>query len=177
MARYLPVQLDAANDTVKAVYADVEGDLGSVPDFIKVLAHSGNFLGPIADAYRALMGETGLSEKIRQLVVLKTCRLDKCKSTIDRHSRLALDAGWTEEQLRAIDDYSDSALFTYYEREALQLVDFVYSRPDEIPFDYWRQLDNHYTSDQVVEMITLIGFTMMVNRLILSLELESGPRR
>jgi AhpD family alkylhydroperoxidase len=172
MARYLPVQLDAANDRIKAVYADVERDLGSVPDFIKVLAHSGNFLGPVAEAYRAVMGETGLSERIRQLILLKTCRMDKCKTTIDRHTKLALETGWTEAQLQAIDDYSDSILFTYYEREALQLVDFVYSRPDEIPFDYWRQLDNHYTSDQVVEMITMIGFTMMLNRLILSLELE-----
>ena len=37
------------------------------------------------------------------------------------------------------------------------------------------QLDNHYTSDQVVEMITLIGFFNMINRLALVLEVAAGP--
>jgi alkylhydroperoxidase family enzyme len=171
MARYLPVQWDAANDNIKAVYSDVERQIGNVPDFLKVLAHSDNFIRPIADAYCAAMGETGLSERIRQIVVLKTCKLDKCITTIDQHQKLALAAGWSEEQLAAIDDYADNALFTYYEKEALRLVELVRTQADEIPADYWMQLNNHYTSDQVVEMITLIGLMMMVNRLILTVEL------
>jgi uncharacterized peroxidase-related enzyme len=171
MPRYLPVQLEAANDQVKTVYADVQGRLGAVPNVIKTVAHSDRILKSVADAYLALNGETGLSEKLRQLVILKTCRLDKCPYTVARHEALARSAGWTDDQLTALDEYGQSDLFSFYEKDALRLVELVRSTPDEITNEFWTQLDNHYTSDQVVEMITLVGFYGMINRLALSLQI------
>lgn len=177
MPRYLPVQADAANDDIKAVYAKVENEIGFVPNFISTLAHSDNFLEAVADLYCRIMGETNLSEKIRQLVILKTCKLQKCRYTSAHHTELAQKAGWTEEQIQAMDDYARSDLFTYYEKEALKLVELVTFEPDEIlQLEYWTQLDNHFTSDQVVEMITLIGFFNMINRFVLSLEVELEPQ-
>ena len=81
MPRYLPVQLDAANEDIKRVYAQVEQDVGFVPNFIKTLAHSGNFLEAMADLYLTITGETSLSEKLRQLAILKTCQLPKQESS------------------------------------------------------------------------------------------------
>lgn len=172
MPRYLPVQIQSANERVKSVYAEVQRQLGMVPNAIKTLAHSDRILKPVADAFLALSGETGLSDKLRQLIVLKTCRLDKCQYTAARHTELAKAAGCTDEQLKALDDYTQSDLFSFYEKEALRLVELVRSTPDEISNEFWTQLDNHYTSDQVVEMITLVGFYGMINRLALSLQVE-----
>jgi hypothetical protein len=50
MPKYLPVQLDAANHDIKAVYDKMEQDIGFVPNFIKTLAHSGNFLEAVGKA-------------------------------------------------------------------------------------------------------------------------------
>ena len=47
--------------------------------------------------------------------------------------------------------------------------------PDEIQDDFWAQLNNHYTSDQVVELVTLIGFFNMINRFILALQVDPDP--
>ncbi len=71
---------------------------------------------------------------------------------------------------------AESELFSYYEKETLQLAELVTLEPDEIPDDYWLQLDNHFTSDQVVELITLIGFFNMINRFILTLDIEPDPQ-
>lgn len=173
MPRYLPVQTDAANDTVKSVYADLQRQLGYVPNFLKTLAHSDRFLKPIATAYLGLQGDSALSEKVRQLVILKTCRLDKCKPMIDKHTELAKAAGWTDEQIAAFDNFADAGSLTFYEKDALRLIELVMSTPDEIPADYWTQLDNHFTSDQVVEMIALIGFYGMINRFMLAIDIQS----
>lgn len=172
MPRYLPVQLDAANEDIKKVYSQMEQDIGFVPNFIKTLAHSGNFLEVMADLYLRLMGETSLHERLRQLAILKTCKLHKCKYTVTLHTELAKKAGWTDEQIQAMDDYVSSDVFTYYEKEILRLAELVSLEPDEIQDDYWTQLDNHFTSDQVVELIGLIGFFNMINRFILSLQIE-----
>lgn len=175
MPRYLPVQLDAANDHIEKIYSEMEQDIGFVPNFIKTLAHSGNFLEGVADLYRNLMGETSLSEKIRQLAILKTCKLNKCQYTVTLYSELAKKGGWTTEQIEAMDDFTNSELFNYYEKEVLQLADQITEEPDEIQDEFWTQLDNHFTSDQVVELVTLIGFFNMINRFILSLQVEPDP--
>ncbi len=175
MPRYLPVQIDAAGEPVKNVYAEIQQKLGYVPNFLKTLAHNDRLLKPVAEAFLSLVTESSLSEKTRQLLMLRVSQLDKCKYSADVHTLLAKKAGWTEDQLKAVDDYNQSELFSFYEKEALRLVELVRSTPDEIPGDYWAQLDNHYTSDQVVEMITLIGFMGMVNHLILALQIEPDP--
>jgi len=175
MPRYLPVQIDAASELVKGVYADVQQKLGYVPNFLKTLAHSDRILKPMSDAFLSVVGESSLSEKTRQLVLLRVCQLDKCKYTVDQHTILAKKAGWTDDHLQAMDDYNQSEIFSYYEKEVLRLVELVRSTPDEIPGDYWAQLDNHYTSDQVVEMIALIGFVGMINHLIQALQIDPDP--
>lgn len=177
MPRYLPIQADAANEEIKKVYAEVEDDLGSVPNFIKTLAHSPECLEPVAGLYRATMvGASSLGERLKELVILRTCQVDKCKATVEQHTRRALEAGVTQEQLDAMADYAASDLFNYYEKDALSLVDQVLTRPDEIPEDaFWTQLDNHFTSDQVVEMVTLISFFNMVNRLLMALSVAPDP--
>ena len=173
MPRYLPVQLDAANEDIKRVYSQMEQDIGFVPNFIKTLAHSGNFLESVAALYRDLMGETGLSERIRQLTILKTCQLHRCKYMVGLHTELAKKEGWTAEQIQTMSgDYDSSDDFNYYEKEVLHLAELISVEPDEIQDSYWTQLDNHFTSDQVVELVTLIAFFNMINRVILSLQIE-----
>ena len=173
MPRYLPVQPDAANDLVKSVYAEVQQRLGYVPSFLKTLAHSDRLLKPVTTAFLGLQEESGLSEKLRQLIILKTCRLEKCKPMIDKHTELAKAAGWTDEQLQAFDNPAESDSVNFYEKDALRFVELSRSTPDEIPFDFWTQLDNHYTSDQVVEMLILTGFYSMICRFMLSLEIPA----
>ncbi|MBI4447264.1 MAG: peroxidase-related enzyme [Acidobacteria bacterium] len=176
MPRYLPVQLDAANEDIKAVYDQVERSLGFVPNFIKTLAHSDNHLQPVAGFYTRLIGETALSEKIRQLAILKTCKVQKCQYTVAQHTALAKKAGWTDEQIAAMDSYNASDLFTYYEKEVLELAERVTTDPEEISQEFWTQLDNHFTSNEVVELITFISFYNMLNRIILSIQIEPEPQ-
>ena len=71
MPRYLPVQIDAASEPVKQVYADVQQKLSNVPNFIKTLAHNDRILRPIAESFLTLVRESSLSEKTRLLVMLR----------------------------------------------------------------------------------------------------------
>ena len=176
MPRYLPVPSVAASEKVKAIYAEAEGTAGFVPNFIGTWAHSENFVGALADLYKTVTGETSLSDKIHQLVVLKTCKLDKCPYTIAHYTPKALDSGWSEEQINAMETFAESDLFVYYEKEILQLAELITDRPDDISDEFWTQLNNHYTSDQVVELITLISFFNLVNRLVLALQVELEPQ-
>ncbi len=177
MPRYLPIQLDAANEDIRKVYAEAEKGVGQVPNYLKTLAHSPNYLKPVAELYLALeSGESALSDKIRRLVQLKTAKVDKCKASVDRYTALGLEAGLSEDQVKALEDYAESDLFNHYEKDALRFAELLLRTPDEISQElFWTQLDNHFTSDQVVEMITLVGFVTMVDRFLLSVEVAPDP--
>ncbi len=176
MPRYLPVQPDAAYKEIKETYAAVEKELGIVPNYLKTLAHSPHYLKPVTELYLKVNGESGLSEKLKQLVILRTCQLDRCKVTVQWHRELAAKAGWSDEELKAMASHQDSDLFNHYEKDALALAEYILDSPDDIPEGgFWTTLDNHFTSDQVVEMITLIGFYNMVNRFLLAIEVDPDP--
>ncbi len=167
MPRYLPIQSDAAYDEIREAYQEVENELGFVPNYLKTVAHSPNYLRAVAGLYTTLLKSGELSEKMRALVMLKTSKVERCKPSVTQFTQMALDGGWTEDQLNALDEYSDSDLFSFYEKDALGLVEEVLDHPDDISEAlFWTQLNNHFTSDQVVEMLTLIGFVSMVNRFI-----------
>lgn len=173
MPRYLPIQLDAANEEIRRVYAEVEKAVGFVPNYIKTVAHSPNCLKQVADLFCALeSGESGLTDKLRALVALKTAKLDKCKASVERYAAAAKEAGVSEEQIKAMDgDFNEGDTFNHYEKDALQLAESLLRAPDDISqTQFWTQLDNHFTSDQVVEMITLIGFVNMMDRFLLAVE-------
>lgn len=176
MPRYLPVQPDAAYQEIKEIYQTVEKELGIVPNYLKTLAHSPHYLKPMAELYLKVNGECSLSEKLKQLVILKTCKLDRCKGTVQWHKELAAKAGWSDDQIAAMDSFQDSDFFNYTEKDALALAEYILEGPDDIPeAAFWTTLDNHFTSDQVVELITLIGFYNMINRFLLAIEVEPDP--
>ena len=176
MPRYLPIQPDAAYDEIREAYQNVEDELGFVPNFLKTVAHSPNYLKAVAGLYTTLLKSGELSDKMRALVLLKTSRIDRCKPSVTQFTQMALDTGWTEDQLKALDDYVDSDLFSFYEKDAIRLVEEVVEHPDDISeVLFWTQLDNHFTSDQVVEMLTLIGFVNMMNRIIHVIGIEPDP--
>jgi uncharacterized peroxidase-related enzyme len=176
MPRYLPIQADAAYDEIRAVYQDLRDQLGFVPNYLKTIAHSPNYLKAVAGLYTTILKSGELSPKLRALVMLKTSRVDRCKPSVAQFTQMALDAGWTEDHIKALDEIADSDLFSFYEKDVLQLVEEVLGRPDDISEpQFWTQLDNHFTSDQVVEMLTLIGFVNMVNRFILVVDVQPDP--
>ena len=176
MPRYLPIQSDAANPEIKKIYDRLSAELGQVPNYLKTLAHSPHYLEAVSNLFLTMAGESGLSSKIKTLVALKTCKMDRCWITIKSHIEAAQAAGWSEAQIEEFDEYIASDLLNHYEKDVLQLVELVLTAPDDIPqLQFWAQLDNHFTSDQVVEMITLIGFHSMVNRFLLAVEVEPDP--
>ena len=157
MSRYLPIQTDAASDEIRETYQEVEDQLGFVPNYLKTLAHSPNYLKAVANLYTTVCKSGELSEKLRALVMLKTSKVDRCEPTVTQFTQMALEAGWTEDQIKALDEYADNDLFSFYEKDALNLIEQALNHPDDISeSQFWTQLDNHFTSDQV----RLYGFNL-----------------
>jgi alkylhydroperoxidase family enzyme len=178
MARYLPIQKDAATDSVKEIYNAIEKDFGGlIPNVFKTVATSSAFLEAFYEAYRAfVMGECSLNEKLRSLVLLKASKADKSAYGTALYTDLAKKSGVTDDQVKAIDDHEKSELFTYDEKLLLSHTEMVTKDPTKLSADFFKFLKNHYTQQQVVEMTTLAAFATMVNHFCKALEVDADKK-
>lgn len=172
MARFLPVQKDAATDAARAVYAEIEKDFGFVPNLFKTLASSAAFLEAIYNLHRLIMGPLQMRERTRNLVVLKVAKANKSDYLVNLYRPFAVRSGISEEEIKALDDHEKSDLFSYDEKLAMSYADMVTHNPLEVSGDFFKFLKNHYTQQQVIEMTAIIGFFTMLDRFSRALEVD-----
>ncbi|HEY2934313.1 MAG TPA: carboxymuconolactone decarboxylase family protein [Acidobacteriota bacterium] len=178
MPKFLPVQPDAAGERVRQVYSDYEDTFGGPPDNLaKTLAPSSAILDGYYSMFRAVMGDNSLDDKTRELVILKVAKLNECDYCRNSHLPLAKKAGVSDEMIAALEDHEKSELFTFVEKEALSWVEGVTRNPASIDEELFKQLKNHLTQQQIIELTTIAGFYNMVTRLAQALDVEAEGQK
>ena len=173
MPKFLPVQADAAGETAQKIYGDYQSTFGIPADnVVKTLASSSAFLESYYGMFKAVMGDISVNDRTRELAVLKVAKLNGCKYCLHHHTQLGKKAGITDEMIAALDQHATSELFTFSEKELLSWTEGVTQNPGGIDEEIFKQLKNHFTQQQVVELTLLVGFFNMVTRLCQSLEIE-----
>src|SRR5262245_17461012 len=131
MARYLPVQKDAATNAVRELYDQVEKDFsGLIPNYFKTLAASSAFLNAMQAAYRAIvLGDCALHDRLRAMALLKASKVNQDKYGIAHFTELAKKHGLTDEQIKAMDAHDRSELFTDDEKMLMSYTEMVAKDP------------------------------------------------
>lgn len=115
----------------------------------------------------------------REVVILRVAELNKAAYQAHEHHAVALRHGFSEEKISAVAKYpaqGTADIFTDFERLLIDFTDAVVhtaSAPDEL----FAGVAAIYDDSQMVELVLLIGFYMMVGRVMntFEVELETGP--
>ena len=70
----------------------------------------------------------------------------------------------TEEQLRDLSRYSESGNFTPLEKLVLDLAVAMTRTPPDVSDEFFAELQKHFTSAQLVELVTEIGLANLRGR-------------
>ena len=71
----------------------------------------------------------------------------------------------TEEQIDdGIDNYETSDKFTEAEKMALKYSELMDTAPEKIDADFYQELGKHYTTEEIVELGSYIGFNVGYHR-------------
>lgn len=173
MPRYLPMQRDSAGERVVEVYDALEQQLGSVPVFFKAMAASAGFLKGVYSLYQVVMGDCSLNDKIRSLIILKVAKSLNNKVGMAFFADYAKKSGWTDEQIAAMDDYTQSNALTTFDKEVLEYSEVISRDPSKVSNDLFTQLSNHFPQIEVVEMTIIAGFFNLIFRYCEALQIES----
>lgn len=86
-----------------------------------------------------------------------------------------MQAGLTDDLYHRVDEYKEIGAFSPAEKLAAETAErFVFDHEalvnDE---DYWARMKEHYTDQQVVELLTLIGFCVGIGRVLAILDVAN----
>lgn len=162
-------------DLIKAP-AEITDPLGSRPplNIYRMLAHATSAAPGFLKLGGALLRESELDPKLRELAILRVGVLSGAGYEVHQHKRIAARAGLSEEKIAAINSGPDSGVFTSLEQSILRFTDEVVHKvkaPDTMFADLLAQLGNR----QMTELVLTIGFYMMVCRFLENFEVEIEP--
>jgi len=171
MSRVKKIQTDQAEPKVKELFEKIEQNGARILNLYRVAAHSADVLPHFLRLGNSLLSRTELSPKLRELAILRIARLNNSEYEWAQHYPVALEAGVTEEQTRAISHWSSSKVFNAEECSVLHYVDEV-ARKVKVEDSTFKSLAEHLNVRCIVELTLSIGYWGMVARLLVPLQVE-----
>lgn len=165
------IQNDEASPEAKAVFAQIEAMGATVPNALRVVAHSPQLLRDWWAMMATLLFSSDLDTKLRELVLLrifKTCGCDYC---FTEHIGVALREGVTQDQIDRIEDFATYEGYSELERAAMQYANSIASenKVDEAAHQILRKSLN---DKQFVELAFCIGNWIGLSHFLAPMGLE-----
>ena len=110
--------------------------------------------------------ESGLGDKLIDLVDIRASQLNGCAFCIDMHWLDAKAGGEEDARLYGLDAWRESPLYEERERAALALCEAV-TQIDRagVPDEVWTEAQEHFDEDELAHLLCAIAATNTWNRL------------
>ena len=166
MVRLPPVDPESIDDErVRRAFEDMERRMGEVTENLRILAHKPIYAELIRAVSDTVDAPTEIDATLKQLVELKTARLNGCEYSIDLLEGCLLRKGVGEAKLRELDFHEESSLFDDREKIALKFTErMVLDGVDDTLFHETRRVFTIQEMLELVMSVALESFYSLVNR-------------
>ena len=157
--------------TVKSFYEN--GDPGPLTG---TMAHVPEMLLTAMPFIDGMFGPSGLDFRTKEIVVLRTSAIHRCRYCVETHTAVAMGADLTREQLQSLrlESERDGAFSEPKDVVLLRWVDAVANSGEVISDELRAEMTEHFEDYEVVEITMLVGATMMLNRYATALQLPTS---
>lgn len=162
MAKIQYVEKDSAPDNIKAVYEQLEGKFGVVPNVLKGMANSPELFMGFMPFLGAALGPSKVDGATKELAILTTTKLNGCSYCTAHHTAAGKRAGLTDEKISAIPDENSPAFddrekaVVRYSKELAQNVAASQESLDE--------MRKHFDDGQIAEINMVNGVFHVLTR-------------
>ncbi len=167
-------QLDASADLLKMAAAA----MGFEANSLRIMARRPAILKGFMALSAAILGPDGLIQpQLRQMIAHVTSTAAGCAYCQAHTAHGAAHRGLSAEKIEALWAFESDPLFSAAERAALQLAQAAGRVPNQATDAHFRQLEAHYNSDEIVEIVAVIALFGFLNRWndTLATDLEDSP--
>jgi alkylhydroperoxidase family enzyme len=140
-------------------------------DLPRALANAPKLAGHVEALYAALY-ETSLDPQLRELAILVAARATGASYVYDRHWNYGLRTGLSREQLRSVESFEGSDLYSEEQRAAMR-----YAREATVAVEVspgtWAAVAALLDAEQLVELTLTVAFYNLLARFVVPLEIET----
>lgn len=160
MSRIHIVNRDNASEEQKALLDGIESQLGTVPNFLKVIANSPASLRAFLGLHR-IASEGNLDAKTRERIALALAEQNACEYCVSAHTALGRKAGLDQTEIdanRAGTSADDKAAV------AVKFAKALAEHNGEVTNTEIMQARNAgYSDAEIIEIITHVGLNILSN--------------
>lgn len=165
MARVVQADRSSLPPEFQERFDIVERSNGYIPNSYLILAHRPPILQAFMDLSKAVIRDEGtLDRGFRFLVAYMSSRTAGCQFCQAHNIQSAARWGVPDEKLDAIWDYETSPLFTEGERTAFDLARAASVVPNAATDEIFGRLKQHFSTPQIVEIVSVISLFGWLNR-------------
>ena len=178
MARMDPLPADARPE-LAATFATFERILGVVPNSLLTMQRRPRIVAGFEALTEAIMDSAGsVNPGLKRLAAHMASRAAGCQYC-QAHSLVAAGiSGVSDEKIAAIWEFRTSPFFDDTERVVLEFALAAGAVPNAVTGDHMERLREHWTDDEIVEILAAICLYAFLNRWndTLATDLEAAPR-
>lgn len=178
MARMDPLPADARPE-LAATFATFERILGVVPNSLLTMQRRPRIVAGFEVLTEAIMDSAGsVDPGLKRLAAHMASRAAGCQYC-QAHSLVAAGmSGVSDDKIAAIWEFRTSPFFDDTERVVLEFALAAGAVPNAVTDDHMARLREHWTDDEIVEILAAICLYAFLNRWndTLATDLEAGPR-
>lgn len=117
----------------------------------------------------------GLEPELVELVKLRASQINGCAYCIDMHTKDARSHGESEQRVYGVTAWRETPFYSERERAALAWTESVTRiREDRVPDEIYRQVKQHFTEKELVDMTLVVIAINSWNRLAISFRTPAG---
>ena len=173
MARITLTTSENAQQNVTAIFTEIEGAFGMVPNLFKAYAHHPPLLQANWFKVKAVMIEGSLSRKLKETIAVHVSQDNGCAYCVAAHTGALQAIGVGEEELKTILQNLENADFSAKEHALIGFARKANMTPLRIPDDEFAALKNLGASDaEIVEALGVMELFTAFNKFLDSLEVD-----
>ena len=163
----------AATPEIAALVAKIRGARGGrLHAFYQALLHNPALASAWFDFNNTVRFETGLTDRVRELVIMRVAALTGCDYVWSVHqAHYAAPAGVTARETGALRDRRETGVFEARDSVLLDYVDAM-TQKVAVPDAVFDALHGHYSERETVEITVLIAAYNMHTRLLKALDIR-----
>ena len=174
MARVALLNKEQVSESFREMYWRIEERGQEVLNVVKLVANCPQMGQEYFRFAGSVLRGENVPMKYRELATLRVGNLAGADYEFLHHTPLGLSAGLTREQIDKIGAWAESSLFDELEKTVLRYTDEV-ARDNCVTDETFEKLRGYFSEHDVVELTLVIGYFVMLCRILVALQLELEP--
>ena len=158
MAIISSLEKNQVNDVAQIIFDSFENKTGSVPEWVKVMAHCPAILKEFTELFGVVMKEGEISLNLKWKMAYVISKMLKCPFCVDVTEKMLKKLGANKEIIKS----SDGDDMT--EEKVLELVKDITDDAHVDQVETFEKLRKIFSEVQIVEIVSVIGLFNYINR-------------